>query len=360
MSAPSPQAAAAKLARLPDERLDVVGDVHGELMALHALLAELGYDRDGRHPDGRRLVFVGDLCDRGPESPAVLEFVMQLHAAGRAWCVLGNHELNLLRGARKEGNGWFHADDHDRRRGLFLDSRPVDAGARGRILAFLARLPLALVRDDLRIVHAAWHEPSLDRLGGELAAQPYAWLYDEYAGDAEAAEERSRLARRAQLEREAWGHLLADRDAEVPLLEGIGRCDAHYQMSNPLRVITSGIETLARAPFYASGKWRMVDRVPWWKDYHGDVPVLFGHYWRLPEAAARDLYGKSNPDPFAGEPAYGWLGPRDNAYCMDFSVGARFLERVVRPQGPWLTQLAAVRWPEREVVFEGGERHALG
>ena len=37
-------------APLPEGPLDVVGDVHGELDALRALLAHLGYDADGRHP----------------------------------------------------------------------------------------------------------------------------------------------------------------------------------------------------------------------------------------------------------------------------------------------------------------------
>ena len=49
--------------------IDIVGDVHGEAQALRALLNHLGYDADGRHAQGRRLVFVGDLCDRGPTAP---------------------------------------------------------------------------------------------------------------------------------------------------------------------------------------------------------------------------------------------------------------------------------------------------
>lgn len=62
--------------------IDVIGDVHGELAALTDLIAALGYDADGVHPDGRRLVFVGDLCDRGPDSPGVLRWVQRLVEAG--------------------------------------------------------------------------------------------------------------------------------------------------------------------------------------------------------------------------------------------------------------------------------------
>ncbi len=75
--------------------LDIVGDVHGEIDALDALLAELGYADDGQHPEGRRLVFLGDLVDRGPDSPAVLERVSRMVAAGR-YRQLTNRALRLF------------------------------------------------------------------------------------------------------------------------------------------------------------------------------------------------------------------------------------------------------------------------
>ena len=65
---------------------DVIGDIHGCRAELEALLGELGYtiERDGasraigaRHP-GRRAVFVGDLVDRGPDTPGVLRLVMAM------------------------------------------------------------------------------------------------------------------------------------------------------------------------------------------------------------------------------------------------------------------------------------------
>ena len=56
-----------------------------------------------------KLVFVGDLCDRGPDSPAVIEHVQRLMDAGRACAVIGNHEINLLREEAKDGSGWAFA-----------------------------------------------------------------------------------------------------------------------------------------------------------------------------------------------------------------------------------------------------------
>ncbi|MEU8289817.1 polynucleotide kinase-phosphatase [Streptomyces pseudogriseolus] len=70
---------------------DIVGDVHGCASELEALLGKLGYV-DGVHPEGRTAVFVGDLVDRGPDSPGVLRRVMAMVKSGNALCVPGNHE----------------------------------------------------------------------------------------------------------------------------------------------------------------------------------------------------------------------------------------------------------------------------
>ena len=85
---------------------DIIGDVHGCRAELETLLGELGWelvrDEHGRpvdavHSEGRKAVFVGDLVDRGPDSPGVLRLVMGMVAAGHAICVPGNHEQKLAR-----------------------------------------------------------------------------------------------------------------------------------------------------------------------------------------------------------------------------------------------------------------------
>ncbi|MEU1672727.1 polynucleotide kinase-phosphatase [Streptomyces roseifaciens] len=75
---------------------DIIGDIHGCSSELETLLGELGY-ADGVHPEGRTAVFVGDLVDRGPDSPGVLRRVMGMVASGNALCVPGNHENKLGR-----------------------------------------------------------------------------------------------------------------------------------------------------------------------------------------------------------------------------------------------------------------------
>ncbi|MFN0026354.1 MAG: polynucleotide kinase-phosphatase [Acidimicrobiales bacterium] len=81
---------------------DIIGDIHGCHAELVALLGRLGWvvedsGLDASHPHGRTALFLGDLVDRGPATPAVLRLVMNLVAAGRALCIPGNHENKLMR-----------------------------------------------------------------------------------------------------------------------------------------------------------------------------------------------------------------------------------------------------------------------
>ena len=86
---------------------DIIGDVHGCFDELMELLGKLGYDvhgdsTDGRsyavgNPAGRKLVFLGDLVDRGPNSPGVMRLVMSVVRSGAGFCVAGNHDVKLAR-----------------------------------------------------------------------------------------------------------------------------------------------------------------------------------------------------------------------------------------------------------------------
>lgn len=83
---------------------DLIGDVHGCFDELAALLRVLEYRinpiREGfevYHPEGRKLVFLGDLVDRGPKTPQVLRLVMDAVKSGDAFCVAGNHDAKLVK-----------------------------------------------------------------------------------------------------------------------------------------------------------------------------------------------------------------------------------------------------------------------
>ena len=86
---------------------DIIGDVHGCIDELVELLGQLGYsvDRQGdgysvSSTHGRKLVFVGDLVDRGPGTVQVLRLVSDLVRSDQAFCVPGNHDMKLVRALR--------------------------------------------------------------------------------------------------------------------------------------------------------------------------------------------------------------------------------------------------------------------
>jgi serine/threonine protein phosphatase 1 len=72
-----------------------IGDIHGALHKVEALIA-----RCEQHADGRplRFVFLGDYIDRGPESAGVIRLVTALQARmpDRIVALMGNHEAMLL------------------------------------------------------------------------------------------------------------------------------------------------------------------------------------------------------------------------------------------------------------------------
>lgn len=138
---------------------DVIGDVHGCRAELETLLGELGYliDRDERgraisatHPDERIAVFVGDLVDRGPDTPGVLRLVMGMSAAGTALCVTGNHESKLVRALDGRNVRIAHGLAQS------LDQLAADDNIefRSAAHAFLRALPSQLILDRGRLVVA--------------------------------------------------------------------------------------------------------------------------------------------------------------------------------------------------------------
>lgn len=83
------------------QRVYAVGDIHGRLDLLDALLDEIERDDAARPGAETLLVFLGDLVDRGPDSRGVIERLLALKASGRtARFLLGNHDEVFLKAAR--------------------------------------------------------------------------------------------------------------------------------------------------------------------------------------------------------------------------------------------------------------------
>lgn len=80
------------------QRIYAIGDIHGRLDLLDALLGAIEADDARRGPAQSRIIFLGDLIDRGPHSAQVVERAMAIDA-GPCDCrfLLGNHEEVFLK-----------------------------------------------------------------------------------------------------------------------------------------------------------------------------------------------------------------------------------------------------------------------
>ncbi|MGN9782898.1 polynucleotide kinase-phosphatase [Nonomuraea sp. ZG12] len=155
---------------------DIIGDVHGCRAELETLLARLGWEGIS-HPEGRTAVFVGDLVDRGPDSPGVLRLVMSMVAAGTAICVAGNHEAKLARALQ----GRKVTVAHGLRESLDqLAAEPPEFVARAH--AFMDGLISHYVLDGGRLVvaHAGLKEAYHGRASGRVRAFA---LYGDTTGE---------------------------------------------------------------------------------------------------------------------------------------------------------------------------------
>ena len=78
---------------------DIIGDIHGHVVPLIQLLAKLGYyEKNGyyQHPNGRKVMFLGDFIDRGPNIRETLQLVKAMTDNGSAEAIMGNHEYNAI------------------------------------------------------------------------------------------------------------------------------------------------------------------------------------------------------------------------------------------------------------------------
>ena len=152
--------------------LDIIGDIHGYADHLHRLLTLMDYrEIDGTytHPD-RRVMFLGDFIDRGPDQPEVLRLVRRMCEKGSAMAVMGNHEFNAIGWATEKGDGHFlrsHDAVHRQQHQEFLDQIGDGSPAHHEAIEWFLQLPVYREYMGQRFVHACWHQPSIDLLSSE-------------------------------------------------------------------------------------------------------------------------------------------------------------------------------------------------
>jgi protein phosphatase len=163
---------------------DIIGDVHGCYEELVALLSDLGYQVQGTRdepevvpPAGRKAIFLGDLVDRGPDTPGVLRLVMSMVASSSALCVPGNHDVKLMRKLQGRNVQLTH--------GLAESVAQLEAETpqfQQRVAEFIDGLVSHFVLDEGRLVvaHAGMKQAFQGRASGRV--RDFA-LYGETTGE---------------------------------------------------------------------------------------------------------------------------------------------------------------------------------
>ena len=266
---------------------DIIGDVHGCADQLEALLTKLGYRADSagafRHPS-RSLIFVGDLVDRGPGQLRVLELVKATADAG-AQVVMGNHEFNAVAYATEwpAGSGDFlrpHTAKNEKQHRSFLEQ--VRDEERTGYLDWFRTLPLWLDLDELRVVHACWHEETIHAVERDLGSNRFS-TDNQWARSANGTDPLY-----GAIETLLKGPELSLVDHGQPPYQdkdGHRREQARicwWNSGSTLRelALLEGNFTTEDGEPYPEPPDDQVSDVARSYVYEGTVPVFFGHYWR--------------------------------------------------------------------------------
>lgn len=250
---------------------DIIGDVHGCHAQLIALLHALGYRNDSgafRHPT-RRVIFVGDLIDRGPEQVAVVNTVRAMHAAGAAYVVMGNHEFNAVCWASPTSDGQHlrrHTEKNQKQHQEFLLQIGENSDDHREVVEWFATLPLWLEVDGLRVVHACWDPAAIEGLGSAIL---------EPDGFVAASERDSDMYRWVE-------HVCKGPEVRLPDGHEFFDKDGHRRTKARFRWWTDGDSTY-RTMCEVPGDVELPDEPitsPPVQPYADIQPVMFGHYWR--------------------------------------------------------------------------------
>jgi hypothetical protein len=257
---------------------DLIGDIHGQHAKLLALLHHLGYHPHGlsfRHPEGRRIIFLGDYIDRGPAIRDVLHLVRAMVESGDAFAIMGNHEYNAVLFAEPDGQGGFlkeHSPRNVRTHAASLEQFADRMDEWAEWLEWMKQLPLFLDLGDLRAVHACWDLKRIPCLIGQSLADPNFLRAS---------------VRRLSPEHRAVENILKGPEMRLP--DGYLYQDKEGRQRDSIRVRWWDLPAQARIshlalpePFDVPGDAQHYEirRVPC---YGPDEPPVFcGHYWLPP------------------------------------------------------------------------------
>ena len=280
---------------------DLIGDIHGYATELKALLEKLGYrEANGvwQHRD-RKVIFLGDFVDRGPEQVETVEIARSMVENGHALAVMGNHEFNVVAWAMEdpEQPGQYlrpHIAKNLKQHKEFLEQVGEGSEQYRRMIDWFKTLPIYLDLLGLRVVHACWHPEYLEKANQYTDSHnrilPEAWVTSSRKGS-EPFNIVETLLKGLEIPLPN-GEFFQDKD-------GNKRFDIRSQW---WRTGELTYRDLAMVP------GEEIEKIPHTPveqhilpGYDGEKPVFVGHYW------------------MSGEPA----PLSDHIACLDYSVAGK-------------------------------------
>lgn len=296
--------------------IDLIGDVHGHAGELEALLLKMGYvPKNGTysHPE-RKVLFVGDYIDRGPQIRETLEIVKGMVDSGNAIALMGNHEYNAICFHFQETEGG-HLRKHSIKNIiqhwetlLQFQNRQAEYEM---YIDWFKTLPLYYESETFRAVHACWDQQNINYLRGMLKNDR---LTDDLIYES---------VRKGTPLNEVIEETLKGREMKMP--EGLSFKDKDGNERSEVRVrwwedpAEMTYHSLSVLPLDVLPKEpvAMDDSRPSAYYRRDEKPVFFGHYW------------------LRGEP----MLYKGNVCCLDYSVAKK-------------GKLAAYRFDEEPVLDE--------
>jgi hypothetical protein len=271
-------------------KYDIIGDIHGHADQLRQLLETLGYESsNGSYtpPSGNQAIFVGDFIDRGPQIRQTLEIVKSMCDQGNALAVLGNHEYNALcyhtQNDNQEGE-WLrdrsckNVKQHVKTLQEFKN-RPQEWQ---NYQDWFMSLPLFLDLGEIRIVHAAWVSPAIEKMrvwtGSDLTEHPR--LTPELL---------QKSAEKGSEKYKAFEAVLKGVEIELPKdcqfkdKEKHPRNEIRIRWWEPPADKSYGKAIFPRKSLKCGDKRIEPEKIAGLTYYSDPVPIFFGHYWRDPE-----------------------------------------------------------------------------
>lgn len=254
---------------------DIIGDIHGYCSKLKELLLKLGYaEQDGSfaHPE-RKVIFVGDYIDRGPEIRETLQLVKGMVDAGNAIALMGNHEYNAVAYATRGADGEYlrrHNAVHTKQHRATLEQFANHPEEWQGFLQWFYTLPLFLDLGHLRAVHACWDADHINW----LKENNYPTLNEELLHSSHQKGSRAYTV---------INDTLKGMEFNIPAAYAWQDKDGHTRISNRIKWWVDPAQNYFGDFLFNCPASLVEEKIPadvHFNIYPGDAPpVFFGHYW---------------------------------------------------------------------------------